>query len=544
MPTAPTPIIKPEIEKRKLDFKLGADPEFLLFHGTRALNAQNLMKNFMKRKAGLRESNMGYTITGAGEFGWDGAASTGELRPEPEDSPEGLTQNMKILIEAMFKHMPFLDYTTLSIGSPIGGHLHLDVPGKLVRNIRHDFEEEEDAFDEDEENNRITKKEQQAEMNRITKLLATFSMPIIASEHRISSTGRLQGGSYGKADDVRWDRRGDGGTIELRGLSAEWLTSEKTCLATCAYFAVIINELVKRNTELIKDEAILKTKGHIKAVQMMMLSDYSVIENAIVRSLAKTVKKFELYPKFKTEVDFILNPHAVMAEKEKHGWTLTSGWNLGDTAKPPTKKDIFSNKKIVNKLKSTDHVAIEEGLTVPFNDDYNVSLFAKSITDRIATLNWKLNNEYFLFGLRKGIQGYAAMQCKSNKFFVTPENGGQSTLKETCDKMAKKFESLTRNNIRIDPKTGKTRRWGLNQVIIGIPYDPRAENDPKELLELVWELEKQNMEAKDLEQFKTTLPDDNEQSTEEILRGTEAGRNNSVRVSPEILETLNEDPAN
>jgi len=419
--TTPATTTKPKIKERKLPFKLGADPEFLLFHGNRALNARGLLESFLKSKTGLRGGGGGYRMEGIGEIGWDGASSTGELRPEPADSPEGITQNIELLIKTMHKHLPFLDYTTLSIGASIGGHIHIDVPNHLVQSpgsnnsIRptRTYAPGEIQPERPEDNTgtwglaprNITVREQQSEMNRITKLLATFVMPIIASEHRISSTGRLAG-SYGKADDIHWDRQNNGqGTLEIRGMSAEWMTSPKTVLSTMAYFAVIMNEVVKHNKELILEQAILKTKGHINAVQQMMLSDYQIIEVAIVKSLAKTIQQFELYKMFKEEVDFIMHPHAVMAEKEKYGWTLTSGWDLNEQGKNPTKKDIFSNKKIASRLKNADHVAIEEGFSVPFNDDYNVALFAKSITDRIATINWKLTNEYFLFGLKKRNRG-------------------------------------------------------------------------------------------------------------------------------------------
>lgn len=566
MPTqTTTATTKPKIKERKLPFKLGADPEFLLFHGNRALNAKGLIENFLRSKTGLRAGSLGFNMAGVGQIGWDGANSTGELRPDPSDSPEGLTQNIGILIETMHKHMPFLDYTTLSIGSSIGGHLHVDIPNHLIQQPTSNpsFNNGISVFPPatstpNNSNNSwnlpertITTKEQQSEMNRITKLLATFVMPIIASEHRISSSGRLAG-SYGKADDIHWDRQTNGqATLEIRGMSAEWITSPKTVLATVAYFAVVMNELVKHNKELILEKAILKTKGHITAVQHMMLSDYKIIEVAIVKSLYKTIQQFELYKMFKEEVDFIMHPHAVMAEKEKHGWTLTSGWNLDGKGKSPTKKDIFANRKIANKLKNADHVTIEEGFNVPYNDDYNISLFAKAITDRIATINWKLNNEYFLFGLKKGIQGYSAMKCKDNIFYIIPPKNPHENTKQSSSKMAEKFEGETRGQVRIDPKTGKTRRWGLNQVVIGIPYDPRAENNPKSLLELIWNIERNTLKPKPLNKFKKPIQKKTEETNinvEQILTDAQIRRNGNlsntqIRIGPITLAELNEEPA-
>ena len=528
------------LTSKKLPFKVGADPEFLIFHGVRALDAQNMMSAFFARKSGMRQAQMGYKIDKVGEIGWDGAASTGELRPEPSDSPAEVVNKIGTLIGTMHKHLPFLDYTTLSIGSPIGGHVHLDAPAELVQLGR----------------GGASSTEQQKEMNRVQKLLASFLMPIVASEHRVSSNSRLAM-DYGRVDDMRWDQRGSQGTIEVRGMSAEWITSPKIAMATLAYMGVVWHELLKHNKELIKEKSILKTKGHIDAIQRMMLSDYKPIEDAIIRSMQKIVRGFELYPQFKEEIELILHPREAMAIKDKAGWNLTDGWKITSdkVRSQPTKKTLLSDKKVADRLKSADHTAIEQGFHVPYNDDYNMQLFAKAITDRIAGLNWKLSHEYFLFGLKKGIEGYAAMRTDNKKFYAIPLNQDKDKTQVSCEKMAGRFEQEQRNSVRIDPKTGKTRRNGSNQIVIGIPYSVRAENNTKSLVDLVWSIEHGKISPKELAEFEVEEapaakePEVNSEqvieTSMEIMSGR--GRNggsNTVSVDQDTLAAMNDTPAN
>lgn len=514
----------PTTQVKEVPFKIGADPEFLLFHGARAIDANSIMNNFFSRKSGLQQASMGYVVPDAGEIGWDGASSTGELRPLPNESPERVTKNIGALIEALHKNMPFLDYTTLSIGNPIGGHIHLDVPSSLMRSGMS-----------------ITNAERTV-INRITKLLSTFIMPIIASEHRISSNSRMHMG-YGKADDIRWGTNNQNQNIitaEVRGMSAEWITSPKIAQATLAYIGVVWHELLTHHAELIKEPAVLKTKGHISAVQQMMLSDYKLIENAITKSVGKMVRQFELYPLFKEEIDFVLSPKDVLLEKEKAGWNLSSGWGIENVQKMPTKKQLFSSKKIAREINDVEQATISDTLQVPYNDDYNVAFFSKEMTDRIAALNWKLNNEYFLFGLKKGIEGFAAMRVKENTFYAMPKNQEKRELYAACVRMGERLNDR-RPQMRIDPKTGKTRQAGINQVVVGIPYGLRAENNTKSLIEFIWNIENGKLLPKDQATFQVELVSGKVgNEPDRYIENALTGNGTAMNVSEELLASIND----
>ena len=156
-------------------FNIGADPEFLLYHNSRMAPAnKTITHTFGKKSTTYPEAQMGYKVASAGVVGWDGANSTGEFRPSPAKDPMKVAANIGELIKTTAKEIPYLTMTSLSIGSPIGGHIHLEVPN-------------------DHEIKNITSQRQ----NSIIKILATFLTPIVASEHKISTAPRFGANGYG-----------------------------------------------------------------------------------------------------------------------------------------------------------------------------------------------------------------------------------------------------------------------------------------------------------------------------------------------------------
>lgn len=468
----PTPTEKP------LDFRIGSDPEFLLFHGSRALDASHIIVSFFKQHNRQGGSN-GYPVGNHGNVGWDGASSTGEFRPSAADTPQKAVRNLGALIAALHKHIPLVDYTTLSIGAPIGGHVHLELPERLRGT-----------------GNTVIK-----ERDKITKMLATFCMPIFASDHRISATARVASGSYGKADDVRYEAKGSSWTAEVRGLSAEWTTTPHVAEATLSYLAVIWNEIIKHTDDLYKQPSIFHNRAHIQAAHQMILSDFKLIERGLLRGIHKLVKKFELYPQYQKEVDFILHPRLVMKEKEKHGWNLGDGWKMGQSKKP-TKRALLGKNKAHNELKNIDAEVIRDGFHTIYNDDFKVQMFADEITLRKAGLNWKLENEYFLYGLKKGIEGFNAYNDATKRFYAVPTNTPKNESAEVAVRMSARGRTNLQPSLRIDPKTGKIRNPQKNSVIaIGLPYDIRAKGDVRPLIKLIWDIENKHLIPKDILAF-------------------------------------------
>lgn len=527
MPQAQTTTQTTE-NKKVFPFKIGADPEFLLFHGKRGLDAKSILTNFFKNKTNLQKMDYGYLIEDKGEFGWDGASSTGELRPNAEYDPKKLTENIGKLIETIHKELPFIDFTTLSIGAPIGGHIHLEIPKTL---FGENFKGTNYGYPGDE----ITKK-----MNKLTKLIASFMMPIIASEHRISTSSRLAT-QYGRADDIKYESHGSGSkmflTAEVRGMSAEWITSPEVTYATLCYMGVIWNEVMKRSDELIKEKVMLKTKGHILSIQQMMLADYKPVEKGITNGIAKLVRQFEMYPQFKNEVEFILHPSDVLKTKEKAGWNMEKGW-IGKTKNGPSKKTLLSEKKVTEKLKS-DQSLIENTVGIPFNDDHNCNLFAQAISNRIALFNWKLNNNYFIYGLKKEIEGFAVMNQQNNKFYAIPTNNDKAKTIDSCMKMANKYMQSTNSGIKIDPKTGKITTRKSSAIVIGIPYSLRAENNVKPLIELIWGIEKGKIKEKTIDEFATPTTRKNAKTdAQEVVENSVYRNGNNIQNEDDNIRAL------
>lgn len=101
-------------------FKIGCDPEFI-FRGSNGY---------------LVEAN---TILADGDFGRDGHASTGELRPKAAGNSLQLVANIKRLIEDGMEHDEIKDLDMLAghykLGKPIGGHIHLSGFSMMFENL-------------------------------------------------------------------------------------------------------------------------------------------------------------------------------------------------------------------------------------------------------------------------------------------------------------------------------------------------------------------------------------------------------------------------
>lgn len=490
---------QPKIKNNTLPFMIGADPEFLLFYGSRGLDASTLIKNFFQNST-FEGVSAGYLIPNVGDFGWDGASSTGELRPVATKNIQTMVDNIGTMLKTMSEKMPYVDITTLSIGSSIGGHMHLD---DFIHKRRSTYS---DNIEE------IIPKEEK----RVIKVLSTYLIPVAASDHRVSALKRLKSERYGKLNDVRFDLKGDVITAEVRGLTAEWITSPKVAYATLAYVATVWEELKIRNSELAKNPLVIRTDEHLNQIHKLMLSDYKVIEETICKSIKKEIKTFKLYAQFKEEIDFILNPTAVMKEKEKYGWNINQGWGLTKTTKQPTKANLLNKKKLVEIMKTQDIPNVENHFTVNYNDDYNVAKFALAISERVAALNWKINNEYFLFGYKKGIEGYGASNTKG-EFYCMPTNEELDTTIEKHSRMRSRAHDQVSGTSRIDPKSGKIKQPYTNLTVIGIPYSDRAEDNINNLIELIWNIENNKTNAKPQSSFRTSITVAKEQTTDITL---------------------------
>lgn len=469
-------MLNQQTNKKIFPFLIGTDPEFLILYGNSKLNAEKTISLFLKENIEniTEKTALGYKIPNIGEIGWDGRNETGEIRPLPSNDPQIVTRNIKTLFDELIKKAPFLDLSTLSLNSPIGGHIHLDLTEEIYQNTR--------------------------KKNNAIKILSTFLIPIMLSDHKLCSMNRYKEsyGEYGSLSNVRTDIKNTNSstprkpTIEIRGLSAEWTTTQEITYATLCYIGVIWNEIIKKNNELIKLPSIFKTIRQIEAIQEIIYANYTPIEKIITEQIKKTITTFELYPTFKNEIDFILNTKKVLETKQKIGWNIGIGWNLQKKENPKfTKKDFLSERKIQKLSKETNLELIKDNLSIAYNDDFNITQFTDALTIRIATLKLKLKNRYLIFGIKKGSNEFLITDQK-DQIYSSNKNLDKTSIIDVHERMKNKILNQTRHNeetITIN-SDGTINDHKNPYYLIGIPYDLRAEKKTQPFLNLIWNLEK------------------------------------------------------
>jgi hypothetical protein len=86
-----------------LKYKIGCDPEFSILYDGKRVGADNVLNSLFK---GHKDFNDEGLQTEGGEFGCDGCASTGELRPKPALEPKEVTENIRKCFKTFFERRP------------------------------------------------------------------------------------------------------------------------------------------------------------------------------------------------------------------------------------------------------------------------------------------------------------------------------------------------------------------------------------------------------------------------------------------------------
>lgn len=467
----------PETKEKPFSFSIGADPEFILTMQGRKVDAQQTIDYMLSGKTGFEKPNnsMGFNVKPFGNIGWDGSSSTAEIRPKPSNDPKKVVNNLAGIFQAFAKHINIFDMSTISEFGPIGGHIHFEIPrGEKWTNDK---------------------------KNTIHRKLASFYIPILVAENKTNLNLRIRQG-YGSLKDHKIEEKfkysdgSSGYTYEFRCPSAEWLTTPKLAAATLAYLATVYNEIVNHPKSFTKcNDIIYKSDKQGDALQTLTLMEYSLLTNNYIAKTRKYIKKFEMYETYKEEIEYIFNTKKVMSDKIKADYNIALGWKLGTTVVPHKRDVLSSDKKMKELATKNDFDQLKKVMNIHYNEDTNVALFAENLKDRVAAFNWKLKNNYYIFGIRKGIQNIVARN-------LNPEYiAGTKILKTVLDKheMDKLFNKMEtrfmdnnrpQNNLVIDFKTGKPKNTSESSIVIGIPYDMRVNKDIKPFLEFIWNLEK------------------------------------------------------
>jgi len=478
MPPTSEATVEAAVEKKsyQFPFTLGADPEFTVVSGTRPVNAREILKTFIK---GFPETPVGFTLPG-GEVGWDGHNATGELRPSP-GNPREVTANFKAMLTEVQKLMPFVDLTTLTIASATGGHIHLSVPEDMNRHLETDS----------------------TKWRAIKRALASFILAIMLSENHLSRKLRLSGGSYGSILDFRTDQRfthpsgAPGYTLEVRSANAEWITTEKVCLGTLAYAAIVWDSIIRHERG---EKSILKPVADIlfpsdKAAREgiePVLANMVNLQKLYLNKIKPFIRSHAAYPEYKDAIELVLNPERAKEVKKAAHYSVTEGWKLTRDIRSIKSSDFTKEDKIEDLSSRFPENVIRNLSQFAWNDDVNVQAFATALGKRSVALGWKPSHEYFLFGLKKGIDALV-LRDEAGEFLAGSEI---MKTKKDYDVIKKKFERLEPKAAPaygrfIHPRTGELMSESeMKRVMIGIPYEVRQKMDFKSLIRLVLKYEK------------------------------------------------------
>jgi len=478
------------IETNKLKFKLGADPEFSFVYQGKRVDACELLESNLKRKKGFLIKSSGFACEG-GEMGWDGCSATGELRPKPSNSIEELAGNIKSIITQSHQHLSMCDMSVLSIHAPVGGHIHFQISQEMHDN--------------------------QKLVESLHKKIASFYLPVLISENKMNLRIRSQGGGYGTLTDFHGDNAFSNGsgydfTYEFRTPSAEWLVTEKITRATLAYFAVVYNEILYQPENFKKYMYIVyRNREQAFALHKLAVTEYIGVTEKLFNDIKKAVKTFELYNDYKAEVDYILNPKKVMEDKQKAEYNIVVGWNLEKSTKikDPSFKILINDKKFKEIANKKNLDIMTEAIDIKYNNDINVADMVESFKKHVAAFEWKLKNNYYLFGLKKGLDTPIIFN-QDKELLCGKEEIKTRSDKQAMDEMMERMFEKTYASKRktINPLTMKIEKEKL--VIIGLPYAMRIANDVKDLIKIIYPLEKETITPMNLEmEYKNLIDDEN-----------------------------------
>lgn len=458
---------------KEFKFTMGADPEFNICILNKRVTANEEIRKACDGK--LTSTNMGYLVPKAGNMGWDGCASTGEIRPDHSNNPYKVAENIKNLITALYQKLPMMDLITTNNQAPVGGHIHFTIPNMTPNN------------------------QNSTKINNMIKKLDLLFLPILAGENKDSELIRRKNGHYGALGDHKTDSVRVLGKdiikIEYRTPNAEWIQNPKICQATLAYMGVCWHEILEHpnNFNKIKEIAINNDETR-EAILSLFLGAYNFAIQPIITKIKTFVRTFERYEDFKDDIEYLFDSNKVIKDKEKNAYNAITGWNLRINTK--LTRLIVKNCNTMTKklLKDNNINSIPVGKLISYNDDLNCHTFASNLAVLLAYGHLELKNKYSIFGLRKGIKEPIIYQF--NEGFISgldqaKTNADLNKIDELFGRMQQnlQYESILLNNQKSP------------YIIIGLPYEMRAENKFRDFMNIIYKIEKQN-------QLKTTTIDE------------------------------------
>lgn len=502
------------INKKLFPFKIGADPEFNIVFDEDRLSAKNTLRVLLdkNKKIKYNDDKLGYELKNKGVIGWDGENGTGELRPAPANSPKRLTTNIGNLIGLITEKSTLFTILTSSLNAPIGGHIHIEIT-----------------------------EEMQTKMTQIHKKLASYYIPLMLGEDCINMRIRNRS-NYGLINDFRIQTVNNNGinakTYEFRTPSAEWLTTPKICEATLAYIATVFHEITNNPENFNKTKNIIyKNEKQGEALQNLALTKYASLSETINNKIKKALKTFEYYPTYKKQIDYIMNAKKVLKDKEKVNFNMIQGWEM-QKIKTPTKRDLMNEtkiNKILTEIDADKFGKLIKKITHNKNDQ-NAILFKNTIKNRILAYNWKIKNEYYIFGLRKGVNEMIVFDGTFEIFKNKPTIKNKSELRIVNSIFTKIIDKIIRQTSNTSPEHRDDKY--LKRIFIGVPYEDRINMKTRKFIELIYQIETNKIKSKVLNM--TDLPEANMEKPTQLIKtyqNTEIDLIDERRADTEIRNT-------
>jgi hypothetical protein len=471
--------------KKNFDFKIGADPEFNILINSMRMNARAILQSL------TTANSAGVRVNQGGLLGWDGCDATAELRPNPSNNPHKVADNIEKMIRKAHELLAFSRNVTTSERAPVGGHVHLELPKEMLETRTEEM------------------LELRGELAREAQIvLGNYWLPLLLGEDE-NNVSMRRGTVYGKLLDCKLKTR----TLEFRTPTAEWITTRKTAVATLSYLGVVWHEYLNNPESFRENSTNFLQEGDTELENMLSI-DSGQILGLMAKEIASKVRKFKMYQNFKQEVELALNPNRMLKLKRDANYDVYVGWKLEKSEHTPSGKMLRKKlpKNPTAQIKKLQYIA-----TPSYNQDRNVSKIAKHIGAVIVNTNWRLINDYYLFGLRKNIEkpvvcDHSLQMLKHDKIPTVTHDEAWAKLKDTLTKMMEAHEDI--NGETFNDSHRKKR------IMIGIPYDWRNEETPnklkyREVIELIAEIEKKCMTREKSEFNGNTPPEMHENEKKE-----------------------------
>lgn len=429
---------------RLLPFKMGCDPEFNVTILDKKIDCTKASKIIKK------EISTEKPIKSIGGSLGDDANELLEMRPKPSNDIIELANNIKTILAVAHKELGMFGLTTYSLdGSCVGGHIHIGIGEKQP----------------------TTTEEYMAMVYQIF----SFYLPIMLGEDQ--ENNRLRGDNkydtYGHFGDLRFEKKTGEYTCEIRTPTAEWMTTPKVMIATFAYVATIMNEILNNPKNLEKfSDFMLKDEMTMKNLERKARDRNWDYLNPILEKIKAAVETFQLYGMFKKEIKWLFDFEKVKAEKQKANFNAFIGWGFN---KKPTVKEISNKQKLLDSFTDINDNYERVKKWVPqfcTNKDPGVSAIVHDIQKTIITKKWHINKKYVFYGTN-----FNQPTITSTNRIYFSENLIQN-------------QELIAHTKYITAKLQKRFGFKDNEAFfIGIPNTIRGNNDFHKILPIILQIE-------------------------------------------------------